>query len=271
MDETFDVSRSVTFDLSLQIGAEGMSYCLYDTVVNKFVLLRHYPFGGHEEAVASCEKLLASDEYLQLPFKQRRVMWVSPRSTVVPEALLDESRAEQLLTFNQGDPLQEEQTFVRHLPSLKLYLLFSVPATLVRLLSACQPNIRWIHHAQPVMEGSASKAMPVSLFFYDGYMDTALFRDSRFLFYNSYPVHAPEDVFYFLSGVMEQFDVPLFTAGIAYSGLSNDIAPYLETLKSHSLRIVECEPDKKPVYSYAITEALRKRFAYLFHLHECAS
>ncbi|MDR0714226.1 MAG: DUF3822 family protein [Bacteroidales bacterium] len=271
VDETFDVSRSTVFVLSVQIGGEGLSYCLFDTVVNKFVVLRHYPLDRQEDIIALCGKVFESDEWLKFRYRQSRVMWVSPRSTMVPEDLLDERCAEQILNFNHDSPSHEEQTFVRHLPSQKLYHLFSVPVSLVRLLSACQPDIRWLHHAQLTIEGIAAKKTPVSLFFYRGYMDTALFRNKQFLFYNSFPVNSPVDAFYFLAGVEERFNMPLIATEVACSGTADNIPSYLEYFKSHSLRVTECESGRNHIYSHYITESLQRRFAYLFHLHECVS
>jgi hypothetical protein len=269
IDETFDTSQSINYALCIQIAPNGLSYCVCDTVVGKYILFRHYPFSAGCDIITSCSKVFEKDELLSLRYKKSRSLWVSQRSTLVPEQLFDAQNVEKILNFNHGS-LENEKTLFRQLHPTQLYHVFSVPVALANLVARYQQNIQWFHHAQPFIEWSIAKEKPVSVFIYKGNMDVVLLKNEQFAFYNSYQVQTPMEAVYFLAGVLEVFGLNLSTAEVVYSD-SEEASPYSDAIKAHSLRLIGCEPGGMCIYSHYITEVLRKRFIHLFNLHGCVS
>ena len=64
-DETLDINSTENYELSVQVSPDGLSFCLLDTIRNKFVLIRS--FGAEENKYFNADKiseLLHKDDFL---------------------------------------------------------------------------------------------------------------------------------------------------------------------------------------------------------------
>jgi hypothetical protein len=268
IDETFDVSQSESYGLSLQIAAESLSFCVFNTVVDKYVVLRHYPFTKRNNLIACCRSVFESDELLRLRYKNFRVMWVSPRVTLVPEHLFDPSEALGFLNFTHG-LAPDEQALYQY--TTQCCHVFSVPLTLKALVEQYQRNIQWFHHSVPFVEWMAMTAKTVTIFTYGAHMDIVVVLKSKELsFYNTFDIPTACDAVYYLAGVLNLFGMQLSDADIAYAGNLKD-TQYAESILPYVNKMYECEPVGTVTYSHYLTEPLRKRFIHLFNLYGCAS
>ncbi|MDR2848918.1 MAG: DUF3822 family protein [Bacteroidales bacterium] len=270
IDETFDVSQSVNYTLCLQIAPKSISYCILDTLAGKYIVLRHYLFENGSDFITSSSRIFDEDELLRLTYKSSRILQVSERSTLVPEQLFAAKDAENILNFNHGKREQEKTLFC-YLPSAKAYSIFSMPMPLCSLLERYQPCIQYVHHSHPLIERSLEKNKPVSFFIYDDNMDVVIQQYGRFVFYNSYHLLAPADTVYFLAGTLKAFNFSINTTELVYAGASTDVSDCIELLKPFCLRITDSESSDARIYSYHITETLRKQFIHLFNLYGCVS
>jgi hypothetical protein len=109
------------------------------------------------------------------------------------------------------------------------------------------------------------------VYFYAHYLDVAVVENDRLLFYNTFPINAPEDSVYYLAGVANLFDIDLTSAKLMYEGNFRQATPEATILKNYVDHIIECEPPKDVTYSHYITESLRKDFVNLFNLYGCES
>ncbi len=278
IDETFDISQSGSYYLSVQIETDGLSFCIFNTIINKYIVLRHYPYvaaGNDETLIHQCRNIFENDDLLKLSYKGCGHLWISPRCTLVPEHLFDAENAGPYLNFNHGWKANEQvlQNYVR---LAKLRNVFSCPNTLMTLLFQYQPATAFFHHATPfvdlVVADSLSTAKPrIALYYYDRYMDIGIAQAKKALFYNTFQVNSPEDSIYYLAGVLNLFDIPLASTRLFYAGNSKDYLSHIEFLKKYIDRAIECEPFDMVTYSHYLTDSLRKRFIHLFNLYGCVS
>ena len=64
-DETLDINSTENYELSVQVSPDGFSFCLLDTIRNKFVLIR--AFEPEENKYFNTDKineLLSKDDFL---------------------------------------------------------------------------------------------------------------------------------------------------------------------------------------------------------------
>jgi hypothetical protein len=270
VDETFDVSQSESYHLSLQIAEEGLSLCVFNTVVDKYLLLRHYPFSGGDSLIARSGEVLECDELLRLPYKNCSALWVSPRSTLVPEHLFDERNAGKYLNFNHGAE-QDEQALYHYICAAQLYHVFSLPDVLKTMVESYQPHVRWFHHGIPLIERMPAQAKPVAVFFYGKHMDVVIRQNRQMAFYNTFQVDAPEDAVYYLASVLNLFDLQLSSVHLVYAGHTEDISRYADHIRQYIAHVAEGEPLATVTYSHYLTDPLRKRFIHLFNLYGCVS
>ena len=274
VDETFDGSQSASYHLSLQTEPDRLSYCVFNTVIHKCIVLRSYPF-SHADAgavVNACRSVFENDELLRLNYKRCCHIWVSQRCTLFPEHLFAAEEAERYLTFNQG-ALTGEQTLNHFSRLTNVQHLFSCPEELIRLLRLYHPSILLLHHSTPFIEsviaGSATNKTSVAIYFYSGLLDILVVKNKQLLFYNSFQINAPADSVYYLVGVSNMFNVELLTTKIMYAGNLKQMPPEIAILKDYTGQMTECEPPTAVIYSHYLTDSFRKNFINLFNSYEC--
>jgi hypothetical protein len=64
-DETLDINSTDNYELSIQSGSDVFSYCLLDTIRNKFVLLRSFePEDSKPFNAEKIKDILNKDDFL---------------------------------------------------------------------------------------------------------------------------------------------------------------------------------------------------------------
>jgi hypothetical protein len=277
IDETFDDSQAESYHLYIQTEPDRLTFCVFNAVVDKCIVLRSYPFPDAGLCTAREEygNVFEVDRLLGLNYKSSGHLWVSPRSTLVPEYLFDADTADEYLAFNHG-ATTGEKTLYNHIKACGAYNVFSCPETLTALLALYQPRIRLYHHATPFLEsivgGAVSQSKPyVAVCFYSGSLDIAVSEERKLLFYNTFQIGAPEDSVYYLAGISNLFDVDLLTTKLMYAGNARHIPTEVATLKDYVERIVEFEPLGGVTYSHYMSDMFRKKFINLFNLYRCES
>jgi hypothetical protein len=275
VDETFDISQTESYHLSVQTVPGRLSFCVFNTVINKYILLRNYPLSESNSLVNECSAIFENDHLLGLRYKSSSHLLVSPHCTLVPEHLFDPGEADAYLEFNHG-AIAGESTLQNYLRPAGLYNIFSSPEALIALLRLHQHNVNFFHQATPFIESivaemPSSSGLGMAVYFYSHYLDIVVAANKKLLFYNTFPINAPEDSVYYLAGVSNLFDIDLLSTRLMYAGTFRHMPPEAAILKKHVERIVECEPSKTVTYSHYIIEPFRKNFINLFNLYGCGS
>ena len=277
IDETFDNSQSAGYHLSIQTERDRLSFCVINTVSNKYIVLRSYSLisAGSGTLVGACRPAFENDELLRLNYKSCSHLWVSPRYTFVPEHLFIPGEAEAYLTFNHGD-LMGEQTLYHHSRAANACHVFSCPEGLTILLRTYHPHIHFFHHSKPFIESviagiPRSDRTDVAICFYSCWLDIVVVKNKKMLFYNSFQIKAPADSVYYLAGVSNMFGIELSSARMMYAGNLKQMPPEIAILKDYVGQMVECEPPDAVTYSHYITDSFRSNFINLINSYGCES
>ena len=267
IDETFDISQSENYHLSIQTGQDRLSFCVLNTVVNKYIVLRSYRLSKinllHTNSLVNdCRTIFEKDELLGLRYKSSSFMWVSPRCTLVPEEYFGNNLATKYLSFNHG-AAPDDQTLQNHLKSARLYNVFSYPKSLITLLQLYRPNIKLFHHATAVLEKVVEEKNGMAVYFYSDYVDVVAMKNGKLQFYNTFKVSAVEDAVYYFTLVSNMLKIDIRLIKLIFLGKKKDI------FENFVNRVVESEPPNAVTYSHYITEAYRKDFINLFNLYGC--
>lgn len=275
IDESLDRSQSVSYNIFIQIESGRLSFCVYNTALNKYIVLRSYPLFANDSSqfAAICRSIFENDDLLGLKYKNSACLWVSSRYTLVPAHLFLPEEADTYLTFSHGKA-DDEQVLHCNSQTANLQHVFSCPAELITLVRTCQPFVRFFHQSAPFIESAvacmpATNKVDVAIFFYGHWLDILVMKNNRLLFYNSFQINAPADSLYYLLGVTNLFDTVLLSTKITYAGTLKPMPPEIAILKGYVDSITECEPSNAVAYSNYITEPFRKKFVHLFNLLRC--
>lgn len=271
LDETFDKNQAHHYHLSIQYNLNGLSYCLFDTVKNKYVAFRHYP--EQDCKLETLALLIKSDPLLTLPFKQVFLLSDTGQSTLVPISFFDETKVTDLFTFNLG----EAKGQVIHYNKLATALacnIFSYSPAVIGELKKSYPSIAIYHRTSPFIENLVIESVRwqrtkcfVSI--NNGILDVGLAQLKRLEFFNSFHFKEKADVVYHILNILEQFKLSAsFTDVYLSVDMENhdEIFDYLNGFISH---IKFIRPSEKFTYSYIFDEFQLTRFANLFNLSLC--
>jgi len=277
VDETFEPSHSESYHLSIQTEPGRLSFCVFNTVIQKYVVLRNYPLSITDPhgLVSSCSSIFENDDLLGLVYKSSSLLWISPRCTLVPCHLFDSNEPDSYLSFTHG-AMTGEQTQQNFIRPANLYNVFSCPEALIDILRRYHPHIRLIHQVTPLIRyivtgtSSTTDKADVAVFFYSGYLDIVIGRKHELLFYNTYPINAPEDSVYYLAGVANMFDIDLSSTNLIYAGDINQMPPEIAIFRDYVARIIECKPSDVVIYSHFLIQTpVLRNFINLFNLYGC--
>ena len=281
VDETFDVQKSKNYHLSIQIEAGRITFCVFNTVINKYIVLRSYPLSitdlspvtGHSLLVGACRSIFENDDLLGLSYMSSSLLWVSPRFTFVPEHLFDPKEVDLYLTFNHG-VTTGEHSLHHFIKSVKTFQVFSCPREMMNLVRMYQPHVYFFNQSMPFIDSVHAGTPPsgkidIAIYFYSYWLDIAVMKDKKLLFYNSFKIIAPADSVYYLVGVSNMFDIDLKSTKLMYAGNLQQMPPKIAILKDFSGGIIEYEPFKAVTFSHYITKPFRKNFINLFNLYGC--
>ena len=125
-DETLDINSTENYELSVQVSSDDVSFCILDTLRNKFVLLRSYEPEDNSrfDPYRVCE-IIKKDDFLTRNYKKVNILTPSAKSTLVPVSLYDESREKEYFSFNQL-VVNGETVRTNWLNNPDLYIIFSV-------------------------------------------------------------------------------------------------------------------------------------------------
>jgi hypothetical protein len=124
--------------LSVEIGLNNFSYCLFDTLTFTYILLKKFEFEakGNKE---SCEKItnnIASEELLQKEFYSSSLAFNNFPSTLVPTPFYKEEKNREILSFNH----EIEEVLTDKMHQMDAVNIYSVPTELLNLINKSFPN-----------------------------------------------------------------------------------------------------------------------------------
>ena len=124
--------------LSVEIGLNNFSYCLFDTLTFTYILLKKFEFQA-KDIKESCEKItniIASEDLLQKEFYSSSLAFNNFPSTLVPTPFYKEEKNREILSFNH----EIEEVLTDKMHQMDAVNIYSVPIDLLNLINKSFPN-----------------------------------------------------------------------------------------------------------------------------------
>lgn len=272
-DETLDLNSTENYELAVQVSPDGLSFCLLDTIRNKYVLIRD--FEPEENKYLDCDKIteiISKDDFLTKRYKKVRIITPTPRFTLVPSPLFDPGRKDEYFTFNY--PRKEESVIVvNKLPDPDVYSIFSLSKPFSDLISDFYPGVHPWHHIKPLF-GHISHTKKhtdgnyIHIHVEREYFNLIISNDNKLKFCNTYNYRNISDILYFVMNVFKKLDVKqeetIYFSGLTekYDDLSSNFSIYVRNLKFS-------EPAGSFTFSYVFNETALHQYLNLFSVVNC--
>ncbi|MBQ5575128.1 MAG: DUF3822 family protein [Bacteroidales bacterium] len=89
---SFNINKTSTYSLSIQISQMGYTYCILDSFSKEYVAIKHVGYGTEVTDADLYDKIkdnLAADAFLSKSYKSVDMIYVTRKSIIVPNPMFD--------------------------------------------------------------------------------------------------------------------------------------------------------------------------------------
>lgn len=273
-DETLDINSTNNYEISIQLGLNGFSFCLLDRLRNRFVMFRNYKLSGKEQDLADeVRDIAGKDEFLSRQYRRYRIVFNFERSTIVPATLYDPALKDEYFELNHK--LEDNHIVSNNrLQNPDAYLLFNIRKDVYDISYNLFPDATLSHQVKPLLDSSfrqtrATKDQYIRVHIDQGFFTLIMLKDQELQFFNTFRVRNDSDILYYLMNSFNRFkigrDQPVNVSGniSKFDDLYNNMLRYIKTIKLS-------DPEGEFSMSYIFDEMETHRYCNLFNIINCA-
>ena len=193
--------------LSVEIGLNNFSYCLFDTLTFTYILLKKFEFQakGIKESCEKITNIIASEELLQKEFYSSSLAFNNFPSTLVPTPFYKEEKNREILSFNH----EIEEVLTDKMHQMDAVNIYSVPTELLNLINKSFPNTQKKCNSsilidQLLLQNEKTEKTIVYASIEKKKLEICVLSENKLEFHNSFTTDTKEDLLYFLLFSMEQ-------------------------------------------------------------------
>jgi hypothetical protein len=272
-DETLDINSTENYELALQVSPDELSFCLLDTIRNKFVLIRSFkPEDNKYFNTDAFKDLINNDDFLTKNYKKVSIVVPSAKFTIVPAPLFDPGKKEEYYTFNhlKGD---DDLVFSNKLADPDAYIVFAIDRRLSEMLSTYYRGANPVHHLKPLLNQisqirKSDHENYIQVHIERDYFNLIIYGNNILRYCNTYNYRNISDILYFVLSVFKKLDIKqeetIFFSGLTekYDDISSNFSIYVRNIKF-------AEPSGNFTFSYVFNDTDLHKFLNLFTIVNC--
>lgn len=238
-NDTFSISKTNTYHLSILLKPSGISYSIIDTVRRKCVAVKNANFedlAGSEDYFNKIKGFIDEDTFLSKNYKSIDFVFSSRKSTIIPSELFDKKSLKSYFTFTHQLDEFEEIHFNR-LNKVDAVNIFSIPSDLTTLMVNHFPELRFYHQASTFIDNTLLKSETtgyiLGIMAYKSYFDVAVCNNGKLFLYNNFDYQNENDFVYHISNVYQQLRISDLKTNIFLSGDIDKDSPKYKLLNKY--------------------------------------
>jgi hypothetical protein len=272
-DETLDINSTANYDLSIEVSLDGLSFCLLDSIRNKFVLLRSFVSEDDKKLkTEQIEDLINKDDFLNRSFKSIKIVMPSERCTLIPAPLFDPAHKDEYFLFNHV-PEENNVLLNNKVANPDSYIVFSVSKPLHALINEKFPSAIIMHHLKPLLTSAhINRLFPtgkyIQLHIEKDFFNLLILSEKKLQFCNTFAYRNVSDIIYFVMYTFNNLSISqeetLYMSGLVehFDELYTNISDYVRVIKFS-------EPAGSSTFSYVFNEIGLHQFINLFNASHC--
>ncbi|MBA4321622.1 MAG: hypothetical protein C0408_02270 [Odoribacter sp.] len=272
-DETLDINATENYELSVELCPESLSFCVLDTIRNKFILLRSLqPEDNRNYTSEELGDIIFKDDFLTKRYKKVSIIMPSPKFTLIPSPLFDPGRKDEYFSFNHVTA-GSDLILNNKLTDPDSFLVYTASQNLHDLIKTRWQGVHPFHQLKPLLEYCSGAARNTN----ENYVHVHVERDFFNLIYyshntlrfcNSFNYRNISDILYYILNVFKSMDIKqeetvhLSGQTERYDDLFSNLALYVRNIKF-------AVPSGNFTFSYVFNETGLHRFINLFSAVNC--
>jgi hypothetical protein len=273
-DETFDKNQTHSYHLYIQDAGSGLTACILDSTRKKYISFIHYTKNKQvidDELTTEFESFAGNNEILNRKYKSVTFMYISPRCTLVPLPLFDETNLNLYFEFNLIKEENEEILF-NIIKAAEAAIVFSIPNTLKTAVQKKYPSSTLLHQSNPfichALTGTA-KDSSVWLNIDREFIDIAVVEKRQLLFYNTFNVSNITDILYFILYVYKLHKLSIEFSELIIFGEIEKGSPEMKEIEKYIKNSRLYKVTNDVTLSYTFHQLPLHQFANLLSLYSC--
>ncbi len=223
-NDTFSISKTSTYHLSILLKPSGIAYTVVDTLRQKCVAIKNNTFQdlkGTSDYLSRISDFLDKDSFLAKNYKSIDFVYSSRKSTLVPLELFDKKLLKSYFTFVH--PLDEyEEIHFNRLTKTEAVNIFSIPSDITTLMVNHFPELKFHHQATSFIDNSIIKSESnghvVGIMVYKMYFDISVCNNGKLFLYNNLDYQNETDFVYHIVNIYQQLKIADTKANMYLSG-----------------------------------------------------
>ena len=247
--------------LSILITQDGLSYSIYDIDNNKVLALVSKQFSANTNRCEEIKQFLSDEEVLQ--FDNVNVVYATKSVTIVPDAIFEESQAENIFDLNRRIADDEEIHYSK-LPKSQTVIIFSMKKEFVKLLDSLFNKYSIFPQSHTFIESGLTRTkisekpnsprMFVQVF--EDFFDVLVIDKAQICNYNTYGYKSSNDILYFIVNTFEQLGLSQEECEVVFSGF----------IEPDDLAVIHLKKFVRNVYF----ESINRDYKYFYRFQEFA-
>ena len=272
-DETLDINSTENYELSVQVSVDDLSFCILDTLRNKFVLLRSYePEDNSRFDPFRLNEIIKKDDFLIRHYRKTKIITPTSKSTIVPSPLFDDSKTGDYLAFNQVHS-DGERVLANKLRDPDVAIIFSLPEGIADILNSTFPGNLLIHQLIPLFHYIKADRRSVGnnnvhVHLEGDYLNMVIFDQNTLKFCNTFHYRTISDIEYYVLYVLKRMNVSQDNA-VYFSGRLIKQEEILHAFSNYLSNIKFPVPEGNYTFSYVFNEKELNKFLILFTAASC--
>ncbi len=272
IDETLDINSTENYDLSVEMSPDNLSFCILDSIRNKFILLRSYKAENDKRYQPdSLSKIVVKDEFLTKKYRRANIITPSYKFTLVPSPLFETEKKDEYYLLNHS--LQENQIIlVDRVKEPDSYLIYSQLKYINELIARYWPGQQVCHNLKPWLSFASGIAVDHNEYLFihleKEFFNLAVYTGGKLNLCNSFIYKNSTDILYYMLNIvksrgMKQDLIAIISGQVTRrDNLISEMSAYLKNIRF-------AEPKGNYAFSYVMNEADLFRFINIISAVSC--
>ena len=273
-DELFDIKQASNYHLSIQIGLDGFSFCILDTLRNRNIVFQHIPLavGKLQFLPRKIETIFDQEEKLGASFKSIAVTYSTNKATLVPKEY-SETISDQKIVSIACEAVRNEDIRTDDIPGFNYRLVYTLPNEIMSLLNRKYTDFSFRHKSVPLISSTVNqrneKKNTLLINFEKKYIRMIAFREAQLELYNSFYFKNESDFLYYTLNVWQNLRFDPESDEILIGGYVADDSSYIRQLKKYIGNIGFLKPDTGFSYGNLFSKIPKHQFISLLNTYSC--
>lgn len=274
IDNSFDLTHTSDYHLSIQIGLDGFSYCILDTRMNKYLVFQNVPLvvGKVQFLPRKIDAIFDQNERLKASYKSISVTFSTNKVTLIPRVFSENTCAKKIaVLINEVTRTEDLHTDV--ISGFGYQLISSYPKELMTLFNQKYTDFVFMHKSVPLIQTAAAqrdeKKNTLMINFEKKYIRMIAFKNSQISLYNSFYFKNEPDFLYYTLNIWQNLLFDPDRDEILVGGFVADDSNYIRQLKKYVSNVHFLNPAEGFNYGNLFSKVQKHQFVSLLNTYSC--